>query len=137
MSKLEGTVDFEFKIPAGATWSTHVSTMPREWCDFVLEKPNRVWNWDEKMQKINAQVFVCMYVCMCVCTCMYALCVCVCMYVVHVCINVFFYMLCMYVCICMSVSVLYVYVCVYIHTYVHTHAAATGYHTSNQYNVMK
>ncbi len=56
VAKLEDPVDFEFKIPAGATWSAHVSTMSREWCDFVMEKPNRMWDWDDRLKKIKTKV---------------------------------------------------------------------------------
>ena len=30
--------------------------MSREWCDFVLNKPNRIWNWDDKLQRIQERV---------------------------------------------------------------------------------
>lgn len=56
IAKQEGPVDFEYKIPPGATWSEHVSTMSREWCDFVLNKPNRIWDWDSKLEQICEQV---------------------------------------------------------------------------------
>ena len=56
IAHLEGPVEFEYKIPPGATWSEHVSTMSREWCDFVLNKPNRIWNWDDKLERIREHV---------------------------------------------------------------------------------
>lgn len=56
IAHLEGPVEFEYKIPPGATWSEHVSTMSREWCDFVLNKSSRMWNWDEKLERIREHV---------------------------------------------------------------------------------
>jgi hypothetical protein len=80
VAKLEDPVDFEFKIPAGATWSAHVSTMSREWCDFVMEKPNRMWNWDDRLHRIKTKVHR-MYVCVYVCVCVYIFIIYICIYI--------------------------------------------------------
>ena len=39
-ARMEGEAEVEFKIPDDVTWSAHMSTKPREWCDFVLDRPN-------------------------------------------------------------------------------------------------
>jgi hypothetical protein len=50
---MEGEAEVEFKIPDDVTWSAHMSTKPREWCDFVLDRPKRVWDWGKKLEKIH------------------------------------------------------------------------------------
>jgi hypothetical protein len=52
-ARLEGDVSVEFKIPYGVTWSTDMSTKPRVWCDFILDRPKRMWNWGNKLEKIQ------------------------------------------------------------------------------------
>ena len=52
-ARMEGDVKVDFKIPYGVTWSPDMSTKPREWCDFILDRPKRVWNWGQKLEKIH------------------------------------------------------------------------------------
>ena len=52
-ARMEGEAEVEFKIPDDVTWSAHMSTKPREWCDFVLDRPKRVWDWGKKLEKIH------------------------------------------------------------------------------------
>ena len=52
-ARLERGVEVEFKIPHGVTWSANMSTKPRMWCDFILDRPKRVWNWGKRLEKIH------------------------------------------------------------------------------------
>jgi hypothetical protein len=54
-ARLEGTIDVEFKIPDEVTWSANMSTKSREWCDFLLNRHKRVWNWGEKLDRIHQE----------------------------------------------------------------------------------
>ena len=55
-ARLETPVKVEFKIPNDVTWSTNMSTKSRVWCDFLLDRPKRVWNWGKKLEKIHDDV---------------------------------------------------------------------------------
>ena len=52
-ARLEGDIHVEFKIPYDVTWSANMSTKSRIWCDFILDRPKRVWNWGNKLEKIH------------------------------------------------------------------------------------
>eukprot|EP00291_Cryptomonas_curvata_P026645 CAMPEP_0172161266 /NCGR_PEP_ID=MMETSP1050-20130122/6031_1 /TAXON_ID=233186 /ORGANISM="Cryptomonas curvata, Strain CCAP979/52" /LENGTH=196 /DNA_ID=CAMNT_0012831147 /DNA_START=26 /DNA_END=612 /DNA_ORIENTATION=- len=53
MAKIHGEVDIESRIPPGVSWSPTMATKSKEWCDFVLDKPNRVWDWGKRMSEIE------------------------------------------------------------------------------------
>ena len=52
-ARMEGDVEVQFKIPYGVTWSAEMCTKPRVWCDFILDRPKRMWNWGKKLEKIQ------------------------------------------------------------------------------------
>jgi len=54
-ARLETPIDVEFKIPDEVTWSANMSTKSREWCDFLLNRHKRVWNWGEKLDRIHQE----------------------------------------------------------------------------------